>query len=511
MEPDRLVKICHSLVNFYNASILKNAPVQLQEAFFRETQDCFTCTNIKQDGRERKILAKLIKNFFDDKRPNVRFIGGPKTLTLHWSEKYKKLIYIFGEEHFKPIDCNKDEISQLSIQDYLYNLIVYSSSFIDLYCEFPAFGAKQIAYDPKYKHGFVGEGKLKDLITKFQICVDKQTRDQAVQCSLARIHYFDIRKRYKKDTTVNLSQISIFRRKIQIALNKQDKISSFQHLLRSDTEFMTVVSIINNITESDISAYNKFWISQIRSNKFVMKKLNRSTMKKEILEFLDTKMLKRCASKINGFNKNMKIIIENTDNSNEIVIPAWKKIMELIIGLEALEADAYLLGRVFKKFDISKRPSDEPIKPHNIIIYCGNRHSILYREFLKSIGFDRIESTTRGTDSCIDMTGITQPLFSFWPTTKFDMDDGEDKNNDTDIGYNSDEDDQMESDDVEEDDPDYESYIDDDDSKVNPEIPFPKDIFGQYGNFSSETTNEKQDAAKTRPNPYANSKDRRRR
>ena len=304
--------------------------------------------------------------------------------------------------------------------------------------------------------------------------------------------------------------------------------------MKNDTEFGTVVTEISNITtERDISAYNNFWTRQIRNNKFVMKKLNRSTMKKEILEFLDKKMLKMCTSRIKRFNKYMEIINKNTDTYNEIVIYAWKKIMKLIIPLEALEADAYLLGRVFKKFDISKRQNDEPIKPHNIIIYAGDGHSIIYRKFLKSIGFNRIESTKTGFNNCIDMIGITQPLFSDWPATTFDMDDGEDMGEDEDIGYKSDEDmdeDDEDDEDMEEDDEDLEddeedeeededlededleSYIDyegEDDSKVNPEILFPKNIFGQYGNFSNETTNEKQDIEKNRPNPYANSKERR--
>jgi len=517
MEESRLVKICHSLVNFYNSSILTNAPFPLQEAFFKQTQDCFTCTNIKKDGRERKILGKLIKNHFNDKRPNVKFIGGPQTLTLHWSEKYKKLIYIFGEEHFNPIDCDKSEINQVPIDDYLYNLIVSSSSFIDLYCEFPAFGAKKTAYEPEYKHFGFNEGRLKDLITRFQICVNKKTRDNAKECSLARVHYFDIRKRFYNDRTVDRSQITSFRHKIIFCLgdekNITEQITSFKQRMQSDVEFMNVLKNIYDIKETNITEYNNFWTSQIRSNKFVMKKLNRSTMKKEILEFLDKKMLKRCAKRIDEFNKYTKIIIENTDNFNKIVISAWKNIKELIIGLEALEADAYLLGRVFKTFDTSKRKSDEPIKPHNIIIYAGDRHSIVYRQFLKSIGFDQIQSTKRllNKHNCIDMTGITQPLFSFWPTTTFDMDDGQDKNNDYDIGYKSDQDDDTEDEDIEEDDmkeDNYESYIDDDsedDSKINPGILFSTNIFGEYGKFSNETTNEKQDTSK-RPNPYANSK-----
>jgi hypothetical protein len=106
--------------------------------------------------------------------------------------------------------------------------------------------------------------------------------------------------------------------------------------------------------------------------------------------------------------------------------------------VNSLIVDGYLLGRVFKTFDIDtqdlnkQRPTDEPSEPHNIIIYAGNAHSNNYRRFLeKKLGFITIgcvgkdwrdfpEHMTKEDEekekpipaNCIDMEDFPQPFFS---------------------------------------------------------------------------------------------------
>ena len=89
------LKICETLVNTYNSSILNNSDQSLKEAFYNEAtksaeeHDCV---------KGRKILLSLIKNHFDGtNKPFPDFIGGPASLTFHWSDKYQRQIYIFGE------------------------------------------------------------------------------------------------------------------------------------------------------------------------------------------------------------------------------------------------------------------------------------------------------------------------------------------------------------------------------------------------------------------------------
>jgi len=69
---------------------------------------------------------------------------------------------------------------------------------------------------------------------------------------------------------------------------------------------------------------------------------------------------------------------------------------------------------------VKKRNFDEPENPHNIIIYAGDAHADRCRKFLEDVAsFKRLEQNTVETPirakNCLDMTGITQPLFSYTP------------------------------------------------------------------------------------------------
>ena len=117
-------------------------------------------------------------------------------------------------------------------------------------------------------------------------------------------------------------------------------------------------------------------------------------------------------------------------NVPDIIIQYVKDFRSILILINSIVPDAYLLSRVFKKFNINtdkpekKRGFDEPQTPHNIIIYGGEDHANRYRKFLENhMECKRIEQNTFDdpilASNCINMTGITQPLFSYTPTEGF--------------------------------------------------------------------------------------------
>ena len=61
----------------------------------------------KDTGKGRSVLMNLIYNHFAVQKPKPEYIGSPMDLTVHWSETYEKIIYIFGEHHSDKIDCYK--------------------------------------------------------------------------------------------------------------------------------------------------------------------------------------------------------------------------------------------------------------------------------------------------------------------------------------------------------------------------------------------------------------------
>jgi hypothetical protein len=187
--------VCKTLLNTYNTNLLDGLDTDLQQALKREAE----CSeqNPNSSGKDREILVQLIKNHYDkDKiKPSAKFIGGPKTLTVHYLSEYQKKIYIFGEHHDNIMDCNtfdnfdkeKDVIT--SIEDYLYKLITNTDVFIDIFVEFFSYDKSgEYSIDP-YDDD---EGRIEKLFKIFRKCLQKNTRHDE-DCKLARIHYIDIR------------------------------------------------------------------------------------------------------------------------------------------------------------------------------------------------------------------------------------------------------------------------------------------------------------------------------
>ena len=124
--------VCEKLIKTYNTTIIDQMPPVLQQALY---SNAFACSrdSYKQHEKDRTVLAELIHNHFTKKAAKQEltqnYIGGPCTLTGHWSDTHQKLIYIFGEAHADDTDCSKflenygygrnEEQSGMPIETYL--------------------------------------------------------------------------------------------------------------------------------------------------------------------------------------------------------------------------------------------------------------------------------------------------------------------------------------------------------------------------------------------------------
>ena len=68
-------------------------------------------------------------------------------------------------------------------------------------------------------------------------------------------------------------------------------------------------------------------------------------------------------------------------------------VMTCVIKLYSAIMDAYMLGRIFKTFDVSKNPT-HPSHADNCIVYVGDYHAAVYRTFLKQQGFEQVIKIT---------------------------------------------------------------------------------------------------------------------
>ena len=96
-----------------------------------------------------------------------------------------------------------------------------------------------------------------------------------------------------------------------------------------------------------------------------------------------------------------------------------------LVETNAIVQDAYCLCRMFKQFNMNEietkayeGATDQPSEAHNIIVYAGDLHSNIYREFLQYLEFENIVepilNLTKGSkEFCIDAENF-HPFFN-WP------------------------------------------------------------------------------------------------
>ncbi len=207
--------------------------------------------------------------------------------------------------------------------------------------------------------------------------------------------------------------------------------------------------------------YLEFWQKQIKDFEFLNKKVIKTTKEEaqKIKEFIDEEL----SSAVNeGFKGKQAIIsaqiirdiineyyvVQDMDQDmeryfdfSEISTEKLKILLDnmnlFIVETSVINSiipDKYLLSRIFKKFKVetNKRPTDEPEKPHNIVIYAGNAHSDRIRKFLdEELDFKMIHTAGRkwprdNTEpevyrNCIQMNDFPQPFFSNHPDVDWMM------------------------------------------------------------------------------------------
>ena len=433
---DNVSYICDKLITTYNTNILDSASNIIKEQFL------IASVTHRDENEGKKVLMNLIRNHFGKDRPMPRFIGGPKNLTFHYSKKYNKMIYIFGEYHSANIDCdtrfgaesikeNWDEPNskKMHVEYFLSEFIRTTDVFLDIFAEFPIVPKKE----GKYHNNFVAFPKnlrLNKLLENVKDCLQRDTRTE--DCGLSRIHYFDIRYRGDEEVVdVSNSTIYFFH-----YLNAHFVIFFKDELPEKLKLFMKksiIKQILHELSEPDEEKFKTIWLNHLTDFSYNIKELERlenddPEMKSNILHFIKKQITKKIMKYRKSWLENVNIIFNNDKFKDIEFVSAFENILNTISSVNALYTDLYTLLRIFKTFNMSemkekayKEATDQPDKAHNIIIYAGDLHSQIYRKFLTDVlNFDKIEVAGKeepydhvGEEMyCIDMKTITQPLFS---------------------------------------------------------------------------------------------------
>ena len=364
---------CHRLTETYNTNVLQSASTIEKVVFYTEAE------KHKSGIKGNTTLIQLINNHRLNKEPTPKLIAGPRSLSLHYNKQYQLTVYTFGERHADTNDCPTTP-TFTPIEDFLQRQIATTSAFIDMYVELPTFEGQGIDYIEKT--GVFYYGTIGRIAKKLKECLVPHTRANRL-CNLVRLHYIDIRKGEKPTNPLSL----------------------LRPCLRNKTCIKLHMDTIRKLGHENIDVYRKFLLDQITLNPPLLKELNKSFLKDEILKFGTQQLLQ--------YGMNIRDTLrENISSFN------YQAIYNIIAGLNGYLIDMYTLSRIFKKFNVENDNINQPTSPHNIIIYTGEFHSGNYRKFLESIGSKEIAHAgprnykdLTGPQNCLDTTNFPMPFF----------------------------------------------------------------------------------------------------
>lgn len=447
--------ICNKLVKTYNSNILDKADTNLKNLFLT-TAEISRQINLKKGNT---TILSLLDNYTKNDTPIPKYIGGPKTLSLHWNQKYEMTIYIFGEYHASEDDCYKfhtkkekdcpkgqirnpatkrcvsktgvlgkkilaeqkdqlhtEKFEYMLVEDFLFKLVKTTPVFLDIYVEFAAFK------DTGKGSSFIPGNRIGRIFDRLKQCLYTYSRDSEL-CDLLRLHYIDIRKGDKEVNPISHLRKLLNYQLDSWTLSTNILIKNFKKIFNNDELF---VKTLKNLNTSSLPEYKKFITDQILENPPTLKEMNKSFLKDEILSFVTTKIVKEGLNQREYFQRYIPILLNKNASDSDIRV-ALSQIYNSTVSINAKIVDVYALSRIFKRFDTTKSKglttnnNYQPEFPHNIIIYAGDAHSIIYRDFLDFIGTKELVHTDpkkiewSPVNNCIDLTGFPMPFFKSFP------------------------------------------------------------------------------------------------
>lgn len=332
---------------------------------------------LKNNGDYHQFLS-IIRQYTSKEAISKKFnLVGPISVSQHFSSKYNKTIYIFGDRHVIIENCFNNNLKTIYIDEFIENTINENKDkIIDVFLESPIPNKQGI------REKFA-ESYIEVIRRRFTNCFDKG------RCKLknGRFHYADPRHDgYAGSLTKFGWDISDF-------LDDQLSDREIKLLKRNASKYER-----ENIKDIMLKTINPKTEKQLRN-------IHYEEVKNIILEYREKEK--------EDIIKNMDMyIFENVSNKIEkgIKDPKIYKIPSRITDIMRVEMDIYLMSRIFRRF------GNEP-ESKNIIIYAGDTHCMSYRRLLDKLGFIQkgyIGRTAAGSKGvqCLDISLFKLPFFS---------------------------------------------------------------------------------------------------
>jgi len=339
----------------------------------------FTTINYMLENRIKNTIIQLMEDFDKDCN-SFKFFGN--------------CLYLNNGNILEYSIDNKYE--ELEIQDYFKKLLTTTDVFLDLYVEVPQFLKSRYNFQYTSTYSY-----LQKIFKGFRNCIQTETRVGNSDCELFRFHYIDIRKKDDKSPDLVIENF----------------LKDIDNNIISESS-KGLLEILSFIDKEDLF---EIYLNDIENNFYIQKELSKTPLKNEILKHCNdtAKVLINKFANIKKIKKNSKILLDKyrknapLNYSESITLKSFRNIFT---KLGARAVDVYTLSRLFRyKFKSNK---NQPEGQHNIIMYAGDRHSKVYRSFLKKLKFLTIETSgnnykgVRKSTRCLELNNISQPLFN---------------------------------------------------------------------------------------------------
>ena len=285
----------------------------------------------KTKGKD--IPSTMIYNHYNESYPDPEVILGAFKLEYLTGETPNGKLRIYNLYDMHQI-MYQDEESHMFVSDWIIEILFNSDVFIDVFLEHTV-PSKGINLERMWE-GYYDQGEMTKTIDKLEDCMFYR---KYCPTPNIRVHGIDIRDR-------------------------KTNVEKFKHILEN-------VSTIR-INDSTVQQFREF----------VDELLNSNIIKKQLIdtpECIKNKALEMSKIKFDNSIQDLKeyTITQILDEPN--IYFSWT------IG--SVLIDIYLLGRLFRKFNID---SDKymPENIQNAIIYTGGNHAKFYSEVLQACGFE---------------------------------------------------------------------------------------------------------------------------
>lgn len=336
------------------------------------------------------------------------FVSGPMNLTVHYSDRYNKLIYIFGEHHI--VEKNPCNEIKKGLDD---------SEVLPMYLFL-----ERLMYEQRNRRTidiFVETGKL---IKDIRVSSERYNLLPGVELTNVRLYFADFFKfekhKSKKRTRfhyTDLRDLQIQTLLIRGNITRAEKlvldldntieiIKFYSHLLlRTDMEYYEPEILRQKVIERFSRFLNQpvyFWKNELKKFETLygltkeLEKVEFENVKEILNDILDKNIDKQAIYVRNYVDDMVRKLKRRIDVS--------KIADQFEIDFLLLQMDIYTLSRIFKKVK-----NDIPFD--NVIIYAGDFHCIYYRKILQALDFKKIGSYyNKDENRCVDIRKF-KPFF----------------------------------------------------------------------------------------------------